>query len=214
MSQLKNILLADSTEDLTVKPEPVEPPAEVIKEQESKEEAKLSNLADATESLSKTAANMSKAVDDKLKALSSKLMPSKVHSDTEDDATNEEAPEKHLPFAEASDTLSKVAENMTKAVDDKLKAFSSKFKTPADDKAEVDKVEAREEDTRSETSTEAKREGRLTVKFKEIKEKTVTGVSKITRGRSMQRGSSRRNEEGTEEQIIRTRSESRSQKAG
>merc|ERR1719462_653526 len=195
MSQLKNILLADSTEDLTVKPEPVEPPAEVIKEQESKEEAKLSNLAEATESLSKTAANMSKAVDDKLKALSSKLMPSKVHSDTEDDAaTNEEGHEKHLPFAEASDTLSKVAENMTKA--------------------EVDKVEAREEDTRSETSTDAKREGRLTVKFKEIKEKTVTGVSKITRGRSMQRGSSRRNEEGTEEQIIRTRSESRSQKAG
>merc|ERR1719187_2038021 len=109
MSQLKNILLADSTEDLQVKPEPVEPAADAIKEQESKEEAKLSNLAEATESFSKTAANMSKAVDDKLKALSSKLLPSKVHTDTEEDAANEEAQEKHLPFAEASDTLSKVA---------------------------------------------------------------------------------------------------------
>merc|ERR1712212_772615 len=37
-------------------------------------------------------------------------------------------------------------------------------------------------------SDSQKRESRLAVKFKELKEKTVTEVNKITRGRSIQRG--------------------------
>jgi len=61
----------------------------------------------------------------------------------------------------------------------------------------------------------AKRESRLTVKFKEIKEKTVTEVTKIARGRSVQRGERiRRDDESDCSNSNRTRSESRSQKAG
>jgi len=61
-----------------------------------------------------------------------------------------------------------------------------------------------------------KREGRLSVKFKELKDKTVTEVNKMTRGRSVQRGVpiNREDGEGEAQKEERSRSESRSQKAG
>jgi len=60
-----------------------------------------------------------------------------------------------------------------------------------------------------------KEENRLSVRFKELKEKTVTEVTKMTRGRSVQRGTPI-TREGAEipERNVRARSESRSQKAG
>merc|ERR1711872_462849 len=64
-------------------------------------------------------------------------------------------------------------------------------------------------------SDSQKRESRLAVKFKELKEKTVTEVNKITRGRSIQRGQPiRRDPDADSITNTRTRSESRSQKAG
>lgn len=56
-----------------------------------------------------------------------------------------------------------------------------------------------------------KQENRLSVRFKELKEKTVSEVNKMARGRSVQRGVPIQSENGEK---ARPRSESRSQKAG
>jgi len=82
------------------------------------------------------------------------------------------------------------------------------------DKA-VDKNNTEEEVDSKKDSDSQKRESRLAVKFKELKEKTVTEVNKITRGRSIQRGQPiRRDPDADSITNTRTRSESRSQKAG
>merc|ERR1711915_578111 len=74
MNQLKNILLADPYEDLKVSK------VEVTKDEttvETKEEVKHLSFAEAGESISKTATNVSKAVDERFKAFSSKFKSSK-----------------------------------------------------------------------------------------------------------------------------------------
>merc|ERR1711872_760853 len=82
------------------------------------------------------------------------------------------------------------------------------------DKA-MEKNNAEEEVDSKKDSDSQKRESRLAVKFKELKEKTVTEVNKITRGRSIQRGQHIRRDPDTDSITnTRTRSESRRQKAG
>jgi len=136
-------------------------------------------------------------------------------------------------ISKAKENVGKAAENMGKAVDDKIKVLSNKFKgayesklkanddkDDGNDKPTVEEADSKkpEADQRSESASLELKENRLSVRFKEIKEKTVTEVTKqINRGRSLHRKETRGEDEDNEDgdtASARTRSESRSQKAG
>jgi len=175
-------------------------------------------------------------------ALSMKQLK-EILMDTSDGAKNgdeepKEETKKSMPDAaetisKAKENVGKAAENMGKAVDDKIKVLSNKFKgayesklkagddkVDGNDKPTVEEADSKkpEADQRSESASLELKENRLSVRFKEIKEKTVTEVTKqINRGRSLHRREPRGEDEDNEDgdtASARARSESRSQKAG
>jgi len=187
-------------------------------EPEAKKEPAPTNVSETTQTDTKTDKKIKKF----LKASAgTKKEEVKEEKKAESKSSEEKATEKKstgpLNMKQLTEILSGKAEPEAVVEKEPVKNVKLQTKTTKEKKEVEVTIEKKSTDKQAEEEDDKlKREGRLSVKFKELKDKTVTEVNKMTRGRSVQRGVpiNREDGEGEEQKEERSRSESRSQKAG